>query len=180
MLVSNISWEKPTNCDKNFPVASILEENLYYCYTFSQHREWCHDLYEDFYVHLFFARRPLPAERCHLQFWVKMTFWCFLVQIVHFLLLTKLQNWILSTLYVIHEFIKVPFDNSTHFDCIKVTFAYFDCMKVPFAKWNLYALKNYVCFRMVLLHKGAIWQMEPLCTHKIGMLDTLIHVNLEH
>ena len=124
--------------------------------------------------------RPLPAERCHLQFWVKMTFWCFLVQIVHFLLLTKLQNWILSTLYVIHEFIKVPFDNSTHFDCIKVTFAYFDCMKVPFAKWNLYALKKYVCFRMVLLHKGAIWQMEPLCTHKIGMLDTLIHVNLEH
>ena len=55
-------------------------------------------------------------------------------------------------LYVIHEFIKVPFDNSTHFDCIKVTFAYFDCMKVPFAKWNLYALKKYVCFRMVLLH----------------------------
>ena len=126
------------------------------------------------------TKRPLPAERCHLQFWVKMTFWCFLVQIVHFLLLTKLQNWILSTLYVIHEFIKVPFDNSTHFDCIKVTFAYFDCMKVPFAKWNLYALKKYVCFRMVLLHKGAIWQMEPLCTHKIGMLDTLVHVNLEH
>ena len=127
-----------------------------------------------------FQNRPLPAERCHLQFWVKMTFWCFLVQIVHFLLLTKLQYWILSTLYVIHEFIKVPFDNSTHFDCIKVTFAYFDCMKVPFAKWNLYALKKYVCFRMVLLHKGAIWQMGPLCTHKIGMLDTLIHVNLEH
>ena len=75
---------------------------------------------------------------------------------------------------------KVPFDNSTHFDCIKVTFAYFDCMKVPFAKWNLYALKKYVCFRMVLLHKGAIWQMEPLCTHRIDMLDTLIHVYLEH
>ena len=67
--------------------------------------------------------RPLTAERCHLQFWVKMTFWCFLVRIVHFLLLTKLQNWILSTLYVIHEFIKVPFDNSTHFECKKVTFA---------------------------------------------------------
>ena len=53
-------------------------------------------------------------------------------------------------------------------------------MKVPFAKWNLYALKKYVCIRMVLLHKGAIWQMEPLCTHKIGMFDTFIHVKLEH
>ena len=36
--------------------------------------------------------RPLTTERCHLQFWAKMTFLCFLVQIVQFLLLTKFQN----------------------------------------------------------------------------------------
>ena len=46
------------------------------------------------------------------------------------------------TCTIINEFIKVPFDNATHFDYIKVSFAWFDCVKVAFDKLNLYGLKN--------------------------------------
>ena len=34
--------------------------------------------------------------------------------------------------------------------------------------------QKYVCICIVLLHKGAIWQMEPLCTLKICVFYTLI------